>query len=117
MMRPGNGFQECQIGSWRGRAITFDDQTHFDTTPPDLNRNVAPDYQFRGVHHGLPAAVGYRHFERYADDRIAQVDALDQGSQGLSDFDFRLQALSPSLRHREDGRKAATSRGFTCADT
>jgi hypothetical protein len=64
MKRSGDGFQECQTGSWRRRAITFDDQTHFDTTPPDLNRNIAPDYQFGGVHNGLHAAVDYRHFER-----------------------------------------------------
>jgi hypothetical protein len=37
------------------------------STPPDPNRNGAPDYQFGSVPNELPAAVGYRHFARSAD--------------------------------------------------
>jgi hypothetical protein len=41
MMRPSNRFQECQMGSWCWRTITFEDQRHFDTEPPDLNLSSA----------------------------------------------------------------------------
>jgi integrase len=90
-MRPGNGFQECQIGSWRGRAITFDDQTHFDTTPPDLNRNVAPDYH-RGLAFAddvLRSAHRGGRIHRYDLTHHQPVEQMPDGGQALEPLEAR----------------------------
>src|ERR1700730_4046779 len=59
-----------------------------------------------GVRSGPRHRLGYRHFERYANAGIAQVCAIDQGIQGCSGFDLRLQALSPRCCRREERWKS-----------
>ena len=100
-MRSGDGFQERRIGSRSGRAIAFDDQTHLDTAPPDCHWKKAREDQLVGVRREPRPRLGYRHLERYADAGIGQVCAIDQGIQGCSGFDLRLQALSPRCCRRK----------------
>jgi hypothetical protein len=106
LTRSGDGFQERRIGSRSGRVIACDDQTHLDTTPPDCHGKEARNDQLVGVRRGPRQRLGYRHLERYADAGIAQVCAIDQGIQGCSGFDLRLQALSPRCCRREERWKS-----------
>ena len=101
-MRPGNGFQECQINSQSGRANTFDNQTHLEATPPDLHGEDSRDGQFGNARAKLVSCYGY--LERQADADIDQIDAFDQGGNGRCAFDLRFQTFSPRFcREKMEG--------------
>ena len=46
---PSDGFHEREINQRSWRAITLDNQTHFEAAAPDLHREDARDSQLNGV--------------------------------------------------------------------